>query len=100
MDFNYTLDIADNDRIQNKDLLTVVALLLNKDTHEVLNAAKFAFIDPETLAVTGIGHLGTFDVYNIQGYLVRKGTATLNGLPAGVYVVRSDSGNGKKIVVR
>lgn len=100
MDFKYTLDIADNDRIQNKDLLIVVALLLNKDTYEVVNAAKFMFCDPETLAVTEIGHLGTFDVYNTQGYLVRKGTATLNGLPAGVYVVRSDSGNGKKIVVR
>ena len=43
MYYTYTLDISDNTRIQNKENLTVVALLLNKNTGEVVNAAKFKF---------------------------------------------------------
>ena len=36
-----------------------------------------------------------FDVYDVAGRKVRTGTTTLNGLPAGIYVV-----NGKKIIVK
>lgn len=53
MNYTYTLDIADNTHIQNKAQLTVVALLLNKETGKVLNTAKFKFTpDPEPSVVT------------------------------------------------
>ena len=53
MTYTYTLDISSNTRIQNKARLTVVALLLNKETGEVLNAAKFKFTpDPDPSVVT------------------------------------------------
>ena len=53
MDYTYTLDISGNTRIQNKARLTVVALLLNKETGEVLNTAKFKFTpDPDPSVVT------------------------------------------------
>ena len=53
MNYSYTLDIAGNTRIQNKERLTVVALLLNKETGEVVNAAKFKFTpDPDPSVVT------------------------------------------------
>ena len=53
MSYTYTLDISGNTRIQNKARLTVVALLLNKETGEVVNSAKFKFTpDPEPSVVT------------------------------------------------
>lgn len=53
MNYTYTLDITDNTRIQNKDRLVVVALLLNKDTKELVNCAKFKFTpDPDPSVVT------------------------------------------------
>ena len=53
MNYTYTLDISGNTRIQNKARLVVVALLLNKDTKELVNCAKFKFTpDPEPSIVT------------------------------------------------
>jgi hypothetical protein len=52
------------------------------------------------IKTTGIGGVlvfdGTpFDVYNLQGLMVKKNATTLKGLASGVYIV-----NGKKVVVR
>ncbi len=53
MNYTYTLDITGNTRIQNKDQLVVVALLLNKDTKELVNCAKFKFTpDPDPSVIT------------------------------------------------
>lgn len=53
MSNTYTLDISGNTRIQNKARLVVVALLLNKDTKELVNCAKFKFTpDPDPSVVT------------------------------------------------
>ena len=41
------------------------------------------------------GFTGPFDVYNILGVRVRKGVTSVDGLPAGIYIV-----NGRKLVVR
>ena len=61
MSYTYTLDISDNTRIQNKDKLTVVALLLNKETGEVLNAAKYKFTpDPDPSVVTMANYTRTY----------------------------------------
>ena len=47
----------------------------------------------------GIGQVDTdtqpFDVYTIGGQLVKRGATTLEGLPAGIYIV-----GGKKVIVR
>ena len=43
MEHAYTIDIAGNDRIQDKQKLSVVALLIDKDTKKIVNAAKFKF---------------------------------------------------------
>lgn len=53
MDYTFTLDISDNTRIQNKAKLSVVALLLDKNTGAVLNASKFKFTpDPDPSVIT------------------------------------------------
>lgn len=43
MEHTYTLDIKDNTRIQKKQKLSVVALLIDKTTGKIVNAAKFKF---------------------------------------------------------
>lgn len=40
MEYTFTADISDNTRIQNKNRLTVVVLLLDKNTGKIVNAAK------------------------------------------------------------
>ena len=60
MNYTYTLDIADNTHIQNKAQLTVVALLLNKETGKVLNTAKFKFTpapEPSVVTVTNCSRI-------------------------------------------
>ena len=46
-----------------------------------------------------------FDVYSVNGTLVKRGATSLKGLPTGIYVVRSAEGglqgkNGRKVVVK
>ncbi len=43
MEHAYTIDITGNNRIQDKQKLSVVALLIDKDTKKIVNAAKFKF---------------------------------------------------------
>lgn len=43
MEHEYTIDISANTRIQDKMKLSVIALLLDKDTGKIINAAKFKF---------------------------------------------------------
>ena len=43
MEHLYTLDITGNTRIQKKQKLSVVALLIDKSTGKIVNAAKFKF---------------------------------------------------------
>ena len=106
MNNTYTLDIADNTRIQQKERLTVVALLLNRETGEVLNAAKFKFTpdpDPSVVAVPGNSRTagdGTVDVYTLDGRLVCLHAKTLKGLSKGVYLVRSQGKDSRKLIVR
>lgn len=75
MTYTYTLSIAGNTRIQNKENLSVVALLLNKNTHEVLNAAKFKF-NPDVWEIKGDadgdGSINVTDVMCIVDYILGK----------------------------
>lgn len=88
-------DIEGNIHIQNKDNLSVVVLLLDKQNGTIINAAKCK-IDAYG---TGISSLSVndqaFDIYTLQGYKVRTKATSLDGLPKGVYIVK-----GKKVVVR
>ena len=42
-----------------------------------------------------LGDAATFNVYTVSGYKVRSNTTTLQGLPAGIYVI-----NGKKVIIK
>lgn len=85
-------DIKGNIHIQNKDNLSVVALLLNKKDGTIVNASKCG-IDAYGTAIQSVLSDQVFDVYNLQGHKVRHHVNSLNGLPKGIYIV-----NGKIIV--
>jgi hypothetical protein len=88
-------DIEGNIHIQNKDNLSVVALLVDKQNGTIINGSKCK-IDAYG---TGISSLSVndqaFDIYTLQGHKVRTKATSLDGLPKGVYIVK-----GKKVVVR
>ena len=81
MTYTYTLDISGNTRIQNKENLSVVVLLLNKNTHEVLNAAKFKF-NPDPVVfkgdANGDGTIDVTDVMCIVDYVLGKPLENFN----------------------
>lgn len=54
---------------------------------------KFVFAYSTGIARTALA--SSYDVYTLSGVQIRKGAASLSGLPKGVYVI-----NGKKTVVR
>ena len=92
---SFMADISNNTLIQNKDNLSVVALIVNKETGKIINAAKCKVGDK--LPPSGISTLqrenGLFDVYNLSGVKVRTNADSLEGLAKGVYII-----NGKKVV--
>ena len=90
--YHFFADIKGNIHIQNKDKLSVVALLLNKKNGTIINASKCG-IDAYGTGIQSIINDQNFDVYNLQGHKVRHHVNSLNGLPKGIYIV-----NGKKIV--
>jgi len=95
IDGSFTADITGNQHIQNKENLSVVALLVNKEDGTIINAAKCKIGD--VLSPSGISHVAVqsaaFDVYNLSGLKVRSNAASLEGLPKGIYIV-----NGKKVI--
>ena len=92
---SYTADITGNQHIQNKDNLSVVALLVNKEDGTIINAAKCKIGD--TLPPTDITSVRTttnaYDVYDLQGRQLRHAATSLDGLPHGIYIA-----NGRKFV--
>ena len=93
--YNFKANIAGNRLIQNKENLSVVALLVDKQNGTIINGSKCK-IDAYG---TGISSLSVndqaFDIYTLQGHKVRAKATTLDGLPKGVYIV-----NGNKVVIK
>ncbi|SES65104.1 leucine-rich repeat domain-containing protein [Prevotella sp. kh1p2] len=64
-------------------------------------AKTFRILDGETTGINGINgtdavnNANSQNVYNIYGQIVRSGSASVDNLPAGVYIV-----NGKKYIVK
>lgn len=91
----YTITLPDN--IENAENLSIVTLLLDTRTGEIMNADRTAITGDPTVGIKDVtDNAGkTFDVYNITGIKVRSNATTLNGLPKGIYIV-----NGEKVIVR
>lgn len=91
----YTVTLPDN--IQNVENLSIVTLLLDTRTGEILNADRTAITGDPTVGIKDVKDSAgkTFDVYDITGTKVRNHATTLNGLPKGIYIV-----NGAKVIVK
>lgn len=92
---SFLADISSNTLIQDKENLSVVALIVNKETGKIINAAKCKIGDTlSPLTITSV-HADNrqFDVYDMQGRKVRHTATSLNGLPRGIYII-----NGRKVV--
>ena len=71
------------------------AYFTNKNNTAGVNEMRF-IIDGEETNITEIdGEPLSYDVYNLNGMLVRKNATDLNGLRKGIYIV-----NGKKYIVK
>ena len=94
--FEYTITLPNN--VKNKENVSVVSLLIDSWTGEIINAAKCKIGESAILIPQGINTMAMdnkeFDVYDIRGVKVRNRVTSLEGLPKGIYIK-----NGKKIVV-
>jgi thiol-disulfide isomerase/thioredoxin len=93
-EYIYLWNISTNKLIQDKSKLTVVALLFNKKTERICNAAKTTIADYssgiEELKMTDAGRSA---VYSISGRKVASSVKSLDKLPKGIYII-----NGQKFV--
>jgi len=92
---SFVADIGSNKLIQNKENLSVVALVVNKESGKIINAAKCKVGDtlsPSSITSTSAEN-SLFDVYDMLGRKVRHTATSLNGLSRGIYII-----NGRKVV--
>lgn len=71
------------------------AYFTNKNNTAGVNEMRFIIDDTETNITEIDGEPLSYDVYNLNGMLVRKNATDLNGLRKGIYIV-----NGKKYIVK
>ena len=94
--YEYSIDLPTTN-CTNIDNCSVVAMIVNTQTYEVINAAQVALGDG-----AGVESLvaepgdGIYRVYNLQGVKVieTQNADEVNALPAGIYII-----NGKKILL-
>lgn len=78
-EFSYTCDIANNTLVQDKSKLSIVALLLDRETGVIINGAKcsIADFDPSGISTLNADEQFSYDYYDLQG---RKVAASQKGL--------------------
>ena len=95
-DIEYPVSIPVPSNVQNKNNLTVVAILIDAATGYVENAAEAAVGNNSVTGINAINDntaAAPQGVYTLEGVKVLSDSKQLNTLPAGIYVV-----GGKKIV--
>ena len=84
----FSADLSGNMLIQEKDNLSVVALLLDKKSGKIMNAAKVRMKEKEGTGIMTISVEHPVDIYDIRGNKVRDKATTLDGLSEGIYSPR------------
>ena len=90
-----TLDISENQLIQNKDNLKLVVMLLNTNTGCIVNADEVSIV-PDPTGIEGIRDNGSSDAHEVARY-------NLNGVrmaaPAkGMQIVKMSDGRVVKVM--
>ena len=90
--FSHTMDLSANNLVQDRDQLHAVALLLDSETKEVVNAARteIAPFDPDGIDAARMMNGRGDAVYDLSGRRLSD-----NALKKGIYIV-----GGSKVVVK
>lgn len=88
--YEYEVSLADVAKIANS---SIVAILIDKNTGVILNAAKVNAADYGQAGINDIQTNTPVEYYNLQG--IRMDATRL---PAGIYITRQGSSTGKTIV--
>ena len=91
--YAYRADISQKKLIQDKERLSIVALLLDREKGTIINAAKCAVSGLSAIRSLSSQEDRPADVYDMSGRKVRTGATSLDGLPHGIYIV-----NGQKVM--
>ena len=81
MEYTFKADISSNTHIQNKNKLTVVALLLHKETGKIINAAKFKFEVAPEITFTAKSYTRKYGEENPKFEFTVDNDATYEGAP-------------------
>ena len=90
--FTHTMDLSANSLIQNRDQLNVVALLLDTETKEIVNAAKASVIPFDA---DGIVDVAQTDIKPKLNYIYDLSGRRTEWNRKGMYIV-----NGQKVVIK
>ncbi|MGN0221953.1 MAG: hypothetical protein ACI4BA_07525, partial [Prevotella sp.] len=93
--YKKTLDISGNKLIQDKNKLSVVAVLINRNNSQVTNAAEFSLVDP-----AGIESINNTAADSKVAYSVSLNGTRLQTPVKGVNIQRMTDGTVKKVVVK
>ena len=92
--YSYTGSIANNTVIQDKANLKAIALLIDRTTGNIVNAAQSAIVLPTAIdEVEGAAPKATNEVYDLSGRSLQK-------MQKGVNIVRMSDGVVKKVMVK
>lgn len=100
--YTYTGSISGNSLIQDKTKLTAVALLIDRTSGTIVNAAKSVIADYGT----GIGEVNgrpmveTQSIYDLSGRQIVNGKSSNSKLPKGINIIRMSDGTVKKVTVK
>jgi hypothetical protein len=102
MEHNYSIDISGNTRIQDKKKLSVVALLIDKNSGKIVNAAKFKFDKDSDSGSSGFNFLTTLGDADGDGSVdVNDVTSTINhilGKPVNKFVLKAADVDGDDVI--
>ena len=90
--FTHTMDLSANSLIQNRDQLNVVALLLDTETKEIVNAAKASVIPFDADGIVDVAQTGIKPKLN---YIYDLSGRRTEWNRKGMYIV-----NGQKVVIK
>lgn len=83
---------------QEGAMLTRMVATIGGETHTVI--VRFTYGDVETSVRAAAAAATTLDVYTLSGRLLRRGASSVQGLARGVYIVKNQQGEARKLVVK
>ena len=95
MTYKKTLDISANKLIQDKGKLSLVAILINRNNHMVVNAAQCALV-----GTSGIESVNTAAANSKVAYNVSLNGTRLQAPVKGINIQKMTDGTVKKVVVK